>query len=49
MLREDPDICPVTTLRKYITVTTPCVANLKPQNQYLSHQENHLEEPVQPL
>ena len=29
MLREDPDICPVTTLRKYITVTTPCVANFE--------------------
>ena len=29
MLREDPDICPVTTLRKYITVTTPCVATFE--------------------
>ena len=29
MLREDPNICPVTTLKKYITVTTPCVANFE--------------------
>ena len=28
MLREDPDICPVTNLRKYITMTTPSVSDL---------------------
>ena len=29
MLREDPDICPVTNLRKYITMTTPSMSDLE--------------------
>ena len=48
-LQDDPNICPVSNLRRYIEMTTPHVNNMKTSNQYSSLLESLSGGLVQPL